>query len=82
MRLYLETTSNTLAFALWELAKDQLTQNLIRTEILLFMKRNQSETIPVSQFEEMECTTSFIKVCLLVVHILVMRHEMNRLTFI
>jgi len=56
-----ETTSNTLSFALWELAKNHAIQDKLRAEIQLYSQNYLGEPIPVTEYDGMEYTVAFIK---------------------
>lgn len=55
------TTANTLAFALWELAKDLELQRRVREEVVQIL--NDRTEIEFSEYEGMHVLVAFIKVC-------------------
>jgi hypothetical protein len=57
-----DSTSNTLSWALWELAKNHDIQNKLRKEILKYCQMYPGGMIPVKEYDSMGYTVAFIKV--------------------
>ena len=61
-----ETTATTMSFAFWELAKQPHIQSILRKEVREFYRAaldSGEESIPVGEYEKMEYTQNFMKVC-------------------